>query len=388
MGVTISTHNGSSISREHNVRNRKVTNKESHIDPNGVYEVWHDEAMRSAYERLFGEAVAEYNAKQNREDRQIKNYYKKVQEDSKKHTAYEMIIGIYGKDENGNYLCPESTGKEILRQFVDEWKERNPNLELIGAYYHADEPDAQPHVHIDYIPVGHDYKNGPSIQNGLVKALGEMGFEKKGKATAQIQWEQRENSYLDNLCRKRGLEVDHPREQKEHVHTSLLKAHTELEALKSEKEVVEGRLEPLRAEYEVLKSLLEQVLDQYREMYPEGIKRPNGIQKYVKVPKEAWESRFLSANERSLLEKALDNVNQQIMKLQHTDLGKQNTALREELEKVYGEKYKYQCKAEELEQKLSNIENVIGILPEYYQHAVHRALEDRKTPLKKDGVER
>ena len=39
MGVTISTHNGSSVSREHNIRNRKITDKEEHIDREGHYEI-------------------------------------------------------------------------------------------------------------------------------------------------------------------------------------------------------------------------------------------------------------------------------------------------------------------------------------------------------------
>ena len=33
MGVTISTHNGSAVAREHNIRNPKVVSKEAHIKP-------------------------------------------------------------------------------------------------------------------------------------------------------------------------------------------------------------------------------------------------------------------------------------------------------------------------------------------------------------------
>ena len=97
-----------------------------------------------------------------------------------------MIIGVYGRNENGVSICDEATGKKIMREFVDEWPKSNPNLELIGAYYHADE-QGEPHVHIDYIPVAHNYTRGLEVQNGLVKAFGEMGFVKEGKRTAQIQ---------------------------------------------------------------------------------------------------------------------------------------------------------------------------------------------------------
>ena len=47
--VTISTHNGSQVSRQHNLRNPKVIVKEDHIDPNGHFEVWRDEDPKSAY---------------------------------------------------------------------------------------------------------------------------------------------------------------------------------------------------------------------------------------------------------------------------------------------------------------------------------------------------
>ena len=232
MGVTISTHNGSAVSREHNVRNPKVVSKEPHIDMNGSHETWIDEPVRKAYERLFGAAVEDYNSKQARPERRIKSYYNDVCKDSKKHPVYEMIIGIYGKNEDGSPICSAEQGKEIMRQFVENWKERNPNLELIGAYFHADEPGAEPHVHLDYIPVAHGYKKGLETQTGLVKALGEQGFEKMGKATAQIQWEKRENDVLTSLCEAVGLTVDHPQiEGKKHLETQILKLQSRIEEL-------------------------------------------------------------------------------------------------------------------------------------------------------------
>ena len=233
MGVTISTHNGSAVRREHNIRNEKVVSKEPHIDPNGIHETWIDEPVRKAYDRLFGAAVEEYNSKQARPERRIKSYYNDVCKDSKKHPVYEMIIGIYGKNEDGSPICSAEQGKEIMRKFVEEWQERNPNLELIGAYYHGDEPDGEaPHVHIDYIPVAHGYKKGMETQTGLVKALGEQGFEKIGKATAQIQWEQRENDCLTRLCEDMGLSVDHPKiEGRKHIDTQVLKLQSRIEEL-------------------------------------------------------------------------------------------------------------------------------------------------------------
>lgn len=231
MGVTISTHNGSAVAREHNVRNYKVVSKEPHINLNGLHETWIDEPVRQAYERLFGEAVAEYNSKQSRPERRISSYYNDICRDKKKHPVYEMIIGIYGKNEDGTSICSAEQGKEIMREFVDTWKQRNPNLALIGAYYHADE-EGEPHVHLDYIPVAHGYSRGLQTQTGLVKALEEQGITKTGKETAQILWEKQENDYLTALCESAGLTVNHPRaEGRMHLDTHTLKLKTRVEQL-------------------------------------------------------------------------------------------------------------------------------------------------------------
>ena len=226
MGVTISTHNGSAVAREHNIRNPKVVSKEAHIKPNGKFEIWYDEKPRDAYNRLFGQALEEYNNKQKRSDRKIRDYYNHICNDKMKHPVYEMIIAVGSRDNT----VDEETGYSVLRAFYDGWKNRNPNLELIGAYYHADE-DGVSHVHIDYIPVATGYVNGITIQSALVKALGQQGFTKEGKATAQMKWEKRENTELEKLCNSSGIDVEHPLiEGRKHIETERYKFQAQVQA--------------------------------------------------------------------------------------------------------------------------------------------------------------
>ena len=226
MGVTISTHNGSAVAREHNIRNPKVVSKEAHIKPNGKFEIWHDEKPRDAYKRIFGQALEEYNNKQKRSDRKIKDYYNHICNDKMKHPVYEMIIAVGNRDNT----VDEETGYSVLRAFYDGWKQRNPNLELIGAYYHADE-DGVPHIHIDYVPVATGYVNGMTTQSALVKALGQQGFHKEGKATAQIKWEKRENTTLEKLCNSFGIDVEHPLiEGRKHIETERYKFQAQVQA--------------------------------------------------------------------------------------------------------------------------------------------------------------
>ena len=261
MGVTISTHNGSKVAREHNIRNEKVIRKEPHIDPNGTHETWIDEPIRQAYDRIFGEAVAKYNAKQSRPERQIKSYYNDICKSSKKHPVYEMLVGIYGKDKNGNPICDPNSGKKILRKFVDTWSERNPNLIIIGAYYHADE-QGEPHIHIDYIPVAHGYKKGLETQTGLVRALGDQGFHKSNQITAQIQWEKSENDYLTKLCENIGLTVEHPQiEGRKHLDTQTFKLQSRIEELEKTVKKKEQKLQETEVKYKVTLKELKNVID-------------------------------------------------------------------------------------------------------------------------------
>lgn len=230
--TTISTHNGSSVSKKHNERDYDVCIKEKHIDLNRTHENWINEGHIEAYERIFGNAVKAYNLKQKREDRKINSYYDKIKNDKQKHCVYEMIIGVY--DDNIDNIIK----RDILKEFVDNWKERNPNLELIGAYYHDDEEGSSPHVHIDYIPVAYKNKRGLSVQNSLSKALVEQGFKSSSiNKTAQIEWERRENSYLEKLCNSRNITVERDLIKREHVDTVVYKEAAE-RVIQQEKAVI------------------------------------------------------------------------------------------------------------------------------------------------------
>lgn len=221
--ATISTHNGSQVSKKHNERDYDTCIKESHIDLSREHENWVNYAsLEQVYDELFGEAVKEYNLKQKRDDRKIDSYFRKIEADKQKHSCYEMIIGVYDD------VTDKQTKKEILKEFVDTWQERNPNLRLIGAYFHADEQGKDPHVHIDYIPVATGQKRGLSTQNALKKALGQMGFEgKKASLTAQMLWERRENDYLAELCQSKGISVERQLKKREHLDTDIYKQSKE-----------------------------------------------------------------------------------------------------------------------------------------------------------------
>ena len=245
--ATISTHNGSQISRKHNIRDQSVVSKEKHIDPNGWHEIWLDIPPKKAYKEVFEKAVIEYNNKQKRNDRKITDYYQKIRQDKKKHLLYEMICGVY--EDN----ITSELSHEILYEYAKNFQERHPNLKVTGIYFHADEEGKAPHIHIDYFPVA-EMKKGMALQNSLVKALEQEGFMsgKKYNNTAQIKFEHSENAILENICNKYGFEVEHPQVNMkvEHLDTAVYKKKKEIESLEIEKLDLQDEVEYLTSEKE------------------------------------------------------------------------------------------------------------------------------------------
>ncbi len=269
-----SFHNGSKVRRDHNIRNRKVTDKEAHIDPNGVYEIWHDETLEDAYQRIFGQAIKDYNSKQKHKSRRIsEDYLGEIKADKSKHPVYECIVGIYPQD--GEKLTTDQS-KEILKEFYEGWKEANPNMEVIGAYFHADE-EGEPHIHIDYIPIGH-YKQKAAVQNSLSRAFDEMGIKYQladaengiSAKTPQMIWQDKERDRLDSICTEKGYTVEHPviqgeAEARGHEDTRTYKNRKANEEAEKQLEFKENQIKDADAILEMNNQLIEQTDKQIDE---------------------------------------------------------------------------------------------------------------------------
>ncbi len=232
---TVSFHNGTAVRHGHNIRDPKIVENEKHIDPEGHYEIWEDIPISKAYSDLFGKAVQEYNSKQKRTDRKIKSYLDTIRKDKFKNDCYEFIYQI-GNFENH---LDDVQSKKILKKYLEEFKTRNPQLKVIGAYYHADEKT--PHVHVDYIPFADGFKKGLSVQNSLSRALKKQGFEnktvevkeidddghvkiKKKLITAEMQWQESERLALQKLCEKNNIKIIQPeRKPEEYEDSKILK---------------------------------------------------------------------------------------------------------------------------------------------------------------------
>ena len=171
--------------------------------------------IAEAYELLFGESTARYNAKQKRNGRKISNYYEhlfgckpcstvKVNALDQK-SFYEVCVQIGKKEDSDIGTEDAELVAECLKEYMEGFQKRSPNFYVFNAVLHMDE--ATPHLHIDYIPVGH-YKRGQDTQNGIAQALKEMGFGEGKNAIAR--WRASEVEVLKKICLEHDIQPTIP----------------------------------------------------------------------------------------------------------------------------------------------------------------------------------
>ena len=123
--------------------------------------------VKQVYLDEFEEARLEYNNKQTREDRKIKDYFKKVC-DSQNDIACEIIIELGDMDFWNN------KDKEYRLKMIDVYNEQIkdlikivPTLKIANATIHFDE--TSPHMHIVGVPIVKNCTRGMKKQVGKTK---------------------------------------------------------------------------------------------------------------------------------------------------------------------------------------------------------------------------
>ena len=236
--------------------------------------IYIQEPIKDAYEKCFGQALRDYNAAQKRKDRQKDDYLKEIENSGNKEKAfYENIVQIGKKtdtpvtDENGVLTEEAKAAIEVLDRYAKTFQERNPNLYLFNCVMHLDE--ATPHLHIDYIPVAHGYKNGMKIRNSLTKAFQQMGFAKavSRKQNETVAWQEREREYLTELCREQGIEIEVLGIQRDNLSLPEYKAAMrEVEELEQQAVVLDKRNEALEQQNDDLAQKTAELRGQVQEM--------------------------------------------------------------------------------------------------------------------------
>ncbi len=204
--------------------NREFTAK--NIDPSRTADniVFIQQDLGDAYHQLFDEAVERYNAHQKRNDRKIDDYFQHLfnREPSKsvitgankQKSFYEDLVQIGTKDDTGVGTPDAKVAVACLKEYMEGFQKRNPNLYVFNAVMHLDE--ATPHLHIDYIPLGH-YSRGLEVRNAKNRALDEMGFG--NDAHSNNRWRLREWEVLRDICNAHGIEISEPKKSRGYSYT-------------------------------------------------------------------------------------------------------------------------------------------------------------------------
>ena len=209
-------------SLSHNNREFTARNIDSSRTPNNV--VFVQQALSDAYHQLFDEAVEKYNARQKRNDRKIHNYFEHlfnrlpsksvITGTNKQKSFYEHLVYIGTRKDTGVGTPDAEITTECLREYMEEFQARNPNLYVFNAVLHLDE--STPHLHINYIPVGH-FTRGLEVRNAKNKALEEMGFGNDAKSNDL--WRRSEWDILKNICNAHDIEISEPKKSRGYSYT-------------------------------------------------------------------------------------------------------------------------------------------------------------------------
>ena len=191
-------------STNHNDRKFTAENVDKERTQNNI--TYCNENIKTVYHKLFDDAVKRHNEKQTRSDRRIKNYYKKISQESKQEKPFqEIIVQIGDKDNMGAMTENGQLAKIILDEYMKGFQDRNPQLYVFSAHLHMDE--ATPHLHIDFIPIATESKRGLSTRNSLSKALEQQGFKSEGKLnTCSKLWIESEKKRLSECMAEYGIE--------------------------------------------------------------------------------------------------------------------------------------------------------------------------------------
>lgn len=261
-------HNNRSLYQD-NFDYEKVGHK--HIKPEytELNEVLVHEDIRDIYKREFGQAVKEYNQKQKRKDRKIKDYYSKVKNSKNQRTQIEFMVQVGNmddyKDVTDRFTSRQwQDSKQILENYFENFKKRNPNLIPYNAVIHMDE--STPHLHLNVVPVAHlpQAKRGLKVKPSLDRALDEEGYKRSERDNRQ-QWKDfqhaeaqalADEAMLFGIDRKAGIqnklkdvhqykqvmrEIEDLQEQKRQVDTQVRDKQAQLDSISSRELAVAER---------------------------------------------------------------------------------------------------------------------------------------------------
>lgn len=187
------------------------------------------------YNDFFKNALDEYNSKQKRSDRKIKNYFNHVCDDVQKHIAVECIIQVGGYDfwEDKN-LDERKKMTPIFKKQIEKLQKELPNFKIINAVIHYDE--ACPHVQLVGVPIKENCKRGLAVQVSKTS-----NFNKESLEVLQAKMREDIENEMQEIY---GKDIDLKAKEKGRNHDLLIKDYIKLK--QEQEKQLKSELEPIQ----------------------------------------------------------------------------------------------------------------------------------------------
>lgn len=330
-----------SLSSVFNHNYRKYQNQKQY-DRNNVIELLPNNCktakeFREKFNQCFSNEVAEYNAKQKRDDRKIIDYFQTCENEKNKDVAVEIILQVADKDYWENNADKREIMKEVFKEQIETLKVALPGFYLTNATLHLDEKS--PHLHIVGIPISNDFSRGMKRQCSKRKI-----FTKERLTNLQDTMRKNAEELMQKYVDK-DFKIDEKSEGRNYDYS--LK---EITRIKKDKTLIKKAAEEIKNE------IREEITNKYRK----------------KVRAEVLESK---EERRKIIEEIKSNP--ELIK-------KVENSLNKELQNKVIEQLK--TKHEIIEKAVSEVAEKLDI-EEVKAYAVEKYIEENRYELEKDLVD-
>ena len=265
--LTYSFHLGSDKNKKN-----KYDDREYDIEIiRGTNSLYND--VKKLYIDEFEEARLEYNSRQVREDRKIKDYFSHVSNNSKNDLACEIIIELGNKKFwDTKDISYKKKMTNVFKEQVKDLETLVPNFKIASAIIHYDE--TSPHLHIIGVPIKYKNKNGMSKQVGKSDVFTKQSLIKLQDKMRILCIESYNKEYLSNDKLKPKLkgrnhdyhisEMENYEEMKNSIEAhqnNLNKAKDKTDNLKNSTKEIRDMLENLKSKGLIKNQLVLDVVD-------------------------------------------------------------------------------------------------------------------------------
>ena len=351
--------NASGLSKCDNHNCRKYDDKEYDVEIiRGTNSIVND--VKKLYKDEFEDARLEYNSRQVREDRKIKDYFTHVSNNTKSDLACEIIIELGDMEFWGTKdITYKKKMTNVFEEQVKSLEELVPNFKIASAIIHYDEKS--PHLHIIGVPIKYQNKYGMKKQVGKSSVFTKESLTKIQDKIRLLSIESFNKEYQTNYKLKQKLkgrnkdyhitEMDNYQQMKDNIgiHQRYLKLIEEKNNdLSNKTKEIEAILDNLKSKGFVKSELVLKVVDRdkmiaFINLVNKTIIEYQSVAELTATLKEL-ESELLSNRDRlKLLEKNNEDLSLNVDSLtksikekdeEISELKKENLNLKSFLEKL------------------------------------------------------